>query len=269
MDATLYQINGKESKSIRLPAVFSGKCRVDLLRRALLAEQSRRYQPQAHALLAGLQTTATYVGRYDASWRRGRHMGTAIRPRQMLGGGAQGDVRRIPSSTKGRRAHPHKLEKRLEERINRKEYLKAIESAIAGCADVKLVNEYRRFNAKALPLVIEDRIETVAKTKELIGILSALGLESDLERSHDPSKRKGKRRLSRQRRFRKSVLIVVKDDNKVGKAGRNIPGVDVCSISSLTIEKLAPGAEPRITVWSEGAVNGVENEIKSAGKMVE
>lgn len=264
LDTKLYNMEGKEAKSIQLPAVFAGKARPDLLKRALLSEQSRDYQPQAHALLAGLQTTATYVGRYDASWRRGRHMGQAIRPRQMLGGGAQGDVRRIPSAVKGRRAHPHKLERRIEEKINRKEYAKAIEAAIAGCADVTLINSFRKFEGKHLPIVIEDKIENVKRTKELLTVLNALGLGSDIEKSHSPSKRKGKRRMTSQRKFRKSVLIVVKNAESVEKAGRNIPGIDVCSISSLSISKLAPGAMPRITVWSESAVNGVEKEIKKA-----
>ena len=264
MDVTLYKLDGKGSGSVTLPAVFSGEYRKDLLMRALLAEQSMNYQPQAHSLMAGLNTTAVYVGRYDASWRRGRHMGVAIRPRQALGGGAQGDVRRIPSATKGRRAHPHKLEKRIVENINRKEYIRALESAIAGCAMADLVKSGHPFGGNALPIVVDDGIEKVAKTGELLKVLRALGLEQEMERSRKPSRRKGLKRSSVQRRFRKNVLIIADSADRISRACRNIPGLDFSDLPSLTIGKLAPGAAPRITIWSESAVRNVEKAIAGA-----
>src|SRR5690348_1351153 len=110
MNTNLYEIDGKVEKQISLPEIFSKTFRVDLVRRAILAEQSQRYQPQGHFISAGMQTSAMYIGEYS-TWRTGRHMGTPARPRQKLAAGAQGDVRKIPSSTKGRRAHPHVVEK--------------------------------------------------------------------------------------------------------------------------------------------------------------
>ena len=80
----------------------------------MLAEASQKLQPQGHYVLAGMQTTATYYGAMN-SYRTGRHVGRAIRPREKLGGGIQGKVRRIPSSTKGKRAHPHMIEKIIKE----------------------------------------------------------------------------------------------------------------------------------------------------------
>jgi large subunit ribosomal protein L4e len=257
----VYDTNGKVEKSMELPAVFHGEFREEIIRRALLAEQSRRYQPQGHDVMAGLRTTAVYVGNYK-SYRTGRHMGIAIRPRQRLGGGAQGDVRRIPSATKGRRAHPHKIEKVVVENINRKEYLLAIKSAIAGCTKQDILKSKRMYEGKPLPLIIDNKIENVANTKELLTILNSLGLSSDLERSHKPHLKKGLKRSSKNRSFRKSVLIVVDNMEKVGKAGRNIPGVDVVSIKKLSIGKLAPGALPRISIWSENAAKEVEKAIE-------
>ena len=105
----VYGIDGKVARSIELPRVFSESFRKELVLRAILAEQSLRYQPKGRNLMAGLRTTATYVGNYK-SYRTGRHMGIAIRPREKLGGGAMGYVRRIPSSVKGRRAHAQKVE---------------------------------------------------------------------------------------------------------------------------------------------------------------
>jgi large subunit ribosomal protein L4e len=257
----VYSIEGKVKKDIELPNVFAGRFRRDIVMRAILSEQSKRYQPQGNYLLAGLQTTAVYVGKYSAAYRRGRHMGIAIRPRQKLGGGAMGDVRRIPSAVKGRRAHPHKIEKILEERINSREYALALKSAVAGCSDSALIRARYEIDSKDLPLVVEDGIEQVSKSKELVKIIAALGASKDLEKSHAPKIRKGLKRLSGVRKFRKSVLIVSKSTGAVERAGRNIPGVDVCPVNELTVEKLAPGGEPRLSIWTEGALSAINAAI--------
>lgn len=263
MESNLYQLDGHVSKKITVSELFTKEFRVDLVRRALLAEQSLRYQPQAHSPMAGMNTTATYVGEYS-TYRTGRHMGMAIRPRQKLGGGAMGDVRRIPSSTKGRRAHPHKLEKIIVERMNVGEYKKALESAVAATASESLVAQRHTFKNLSLPMVVENEIEGLSKTKELIKVLKSIGLSNDLSRSHDPRIKKGAGRTSRQRHYRKSVLIVVKEGSRVQLAGRNIPGVDVIGVNNLSVEKLAPGALPRLTIWSENAVNALESAVKNA-----
>ncbi len=258
MNAEVYSLDGSRKETVTLPPVFHSEYRVDLIQRAMLSEQSERFQPQGHFVLAGLQTTAVYVGSYSG-YRRGRHMGIAIRPRQKLGGGAMGDVRRIPSSTKGKRAHPHQVEKITTERINKREYLKAIESAIAGCARSEIIKEKHPID-KALPIIVEDGIEKLQKTKDLIKLLNSLGFTNDLEISHKPKTLTG--RASRKRRFRKTVLIVVNDPKEISKAGRNIAGVDVIGIKELNVETLAPGTLPRPTIWSKSAIANIEGALK-------
>ncbi|MDE1851282.1 MAG: 50S ribosomal protein L4 [Candidatus Micrarchaeota archaeon] len=256
----VYDLDGKVEKSIELPEAFSSGYREDLVRRALLAEQSLEYQPQGHDVMAGLRTTAVYVGNYK-SYRTGRHMGIAIRPRQKLGGGAQGDVRRIPSATKGRRAHPHKIEKTIVERINNREYVRAVFAAISGCRESEAIKERHRFKGDA-PIIIDQKIEGVSKTKQLMQILEKLGVSDDLDASHKPRLANGMRRKAQLRHFRRSVLIVAKDASKISKAGRNIPGVEVCSVSELTIQKLAPGGMPRLSVWSENSLADVKASVE-------
>ncbi len=258
MDADVYSIDGGKRGALALPGVFSSEYRQDLIQRALLSEQSRKLQPQGHFVLAGLQTTAVYVGKYSG-YRRGRHMGIAIRPRQKLGGGAMGDVRRIPSSVKGKRAHPHLIEKRLVEAINKREYLAALRSAIAGCTDNPSIRKLHNIK-KDQPLIVENEIEGIEKTKELVKLLSSLGFSADLEGSRKPRLSNG--RGSRRRRFRKSVLIVAGSTEKLARAGRNIPGVDVTDLASLSIELLAPGTLPRPSIWSRSAIEGLENVLK-------
>ena len=156
----------------------------------------------------------------------------------------------------------HEIEKIIEERINRKEYIKAISSAIAGSSKTESIEKRHPLGKKfSYPLVLENNLENISKTKELLNIIKKLGLSSDIERSHKPKLRKGLSRSSNKRRFRKSILIVAKNSLKLEKAGRNIPGVDVCAISSLTVNKLAPGGIPRLAIWSKGAVESVEAEL--------
>ncbi len=261
MEANVYSIEGKVSGKVTLPKIFNMEFRHDIVRRALLSEQSAEYQPQGHDVLAGYNTTAVYVGKYSG-YRRGRHMGIAIRPRQKLGGGAMGDVRKVPSSVKGHRAHPHKIEKDIVERINKREYILAIESAIAGSANAELILKRHTLDKKETPIIVEDSIEKVSRTKDLVKILGALGISGDMARSTKPKLRSGKARKSSKRHFRNSVLILAKDSSSISKAGRNIAGVDVCGIDALKISKLAPGAMPRLMLWSRSAIEGVEDVLK-------
>ncbi|MCL5100666.1 MAG: 50S ribosomal protein L4 [Candidatus Marsarchaeota archaeon] len=260
MEVDVYKLDGSVEGKVTLPSVFEREFREDLIRRAILSDQSFEHQPQGHYILAGMQTTAVYVGKYTG-YRRGRHMGMAIRPRQKLGGGAMGDVRRIPSSVKGRRAHPHRPEKNIFEQINKKEYDAAIASAIAGSSNKELVHQ-KHVSKMSLPIVIDDNLESVAKTKNLLNTFKSLGLLDDVEKSHKPRLRIGMRRVSNKRRFRSSVLIIAKNAENIIKAGRNIPGVDVCSVDDMKIEKLAPGAKPRLIVWTKSALGSVGEKLR-------
>ena len=108
MEANVYSTDGKVEKKIALPEVFTVTFNEDIVKRALLAEQSASYQPQGRYLLAGMDTSASYTGRYG-TYRTQRHTGLTPRPRQRLSKGGMGQVRKIPSATKGRRAHRKKL----------------------------------------------------------------------------------------------------------------------------------------------------------------
>ncbi|MGC9190644.1 MAG: 50S ribosomal protein L4 [Candidatus Micrarchaeia archaeon] len=251
------QLDGKVKKSIELPEVFNAEVNMPVIRRALLAEITHNLQPQGHDILAGMKTTAAYYGAMS-SYRTGRHMGIAIRPREKLGGGVQGKVKRIPSAVKGKRAHPHVIEKRLVERINKKEYQSAIESALS----------YSKFGInsqkiKQAPIIFTDEIERISKTKELVKVLKDNGLFGFIEASKKPKIREGLRRSARVRHYKKSILFVFSKNASALKAARNLPGADACDVSSLSVSKLVPGgSEKRITIWSESAVNAIAAAIK-------
>jgi large subunit ribosomal protein L4e len=259
MEANIYHTDGKVEKKVTLPKVFENAYNEDIIKRALLAEQSNQYQPQGHDVMAGMRTSAQYIGRYG-TYRTLRHVGRPARPRQMLAKGAMGEVRRIPSATKGRRAHPHMVEKVIIEKINRKEYAKALESAVAATGNASLVRKYHTYS-KDIPIVVSSGIEKITRSNELLKVLIVLGMADDLARSRKPRTKEGKVRRSKKRYFRSSVLIVAKDTAAIGRAGRNIAGVDVLSVERMRIEKLAPGAKPRLTIWSEDALSMLQDGI--------
>ncbi|BCS90813.1 MAG: 50S ribosomal protein L4 [Candidatus Micrarchaeota archaeon] len=256
MQADVYDINGKIVSKIELPKEFSKEYRKDLIIRALLAENTLRLQPQGHAPEAGMQASVSYVGRRGA-YRSQVHTGRPGRPRQKLSEGRLGDVRRIPSAVKGRRAHPHKVEKNIIEVINNKEYTKAIISAIAYTNNAKEVYKID----KDTPIIVEDAIEKISKTKDLVSLIKRLGLEKQLEDVEKRKRiRKGLRRSARQRSYKKWLLFVTLDSNAdLLKAARNIKGVDAVPLEKLSVDKLVPGGNnPRIVIWSLSSVKNID-----------
>ena len=257
-EANVLNIEGTEVKQVKLPAAFSEKVRVDLIRRAVLAERSALLQPQGHFVLAGMQTTATYYGKMN-SYRSGRHMGQAVRPKEKLGGGRQGKVRRIPSSVTGKRAHPHQVEKKIIELINKREYSKAVASAVAATSSTAFAARHAK--GVKLPVVFSNEIEAVSGTKEFVKIIGAAKLDHAIK-GNSARTDSGKRHMSRARSYRKSILVVVGEDKGIKKAARNVAGVDVCTVSELRAELLAPGGNPgRLTVWSEHALEKCDESI--------
>ena len=260
MKVSVFSLDGAKAKEIELPEVFEMEVRPELISRAVLHEASLRLQPKGAFKLAGLQTTAEMRGRKE-SYRAIKNRGISRLPREKLPKGRFGRVRIVPFAVGGRRAHPPNPEKVLIEQMNRKEYEKAVKSAIAATAHAELVKARgHRFDGQA-PIVVEDAFEALAKTKDVKAFFEKIGLSEELERAADGSKKRTgvrKRRGGTERP--RSVLVVVRDGASVLKAARNLPGVDACTLKGLKAELLAPGCAPgRLTVWSEGAVKELAN----------
>ncbi len=240
MKATVYSIEGKALRQIDLPPVFESPQREDLVKRAVLSEESRDYQPKGNYKFAGLETSARYRGRKE-DFGTVKNKGIPHLPHEVLPKGQLGKVKRVPHAVKGRRAHPPKPQKVIVERINRKEHLKALASALSFSADRGAVTRRAHSDISiALPIVLESGFEKLSKTKDVLKVLEALNLAKMVEKA----KRNGT----------KSALIVVSDASSTA-AGSNLPGVDVVRASELKVKDLAPGTHPgRLTMFSEGAI---------------
>lgn len=262
MKAKVLSLDGNAGREVELPAQFCEQIREDLVRRAVHSEQSRRYQPKGTYPFAGLETTAEYYGRRHA-WRQTINTGRSRVPREKIPKGRSGRVLRIPSAVKGRRAHPPKAVKRIVERINLKEKNFAMRSAISATANAEEVKKRGHVFEGELPIVVDDAIEGVKKSKEAKAAFEKLGLGKDLERARKRRRMRSGRARLRKGGYRnsKSVLVVLGEDKGVWKAARNFPGVDVVKVNELTAELLAPGGQQgRLAVWTESALEKMQKE---------
>lgn len=257
----VYSIKGEILGSIELPGVFKTDYRPDLIQRAVVAEQANRRQIYGTYELAGMQTSADYFGNRRETFRITINRGQSRLPREKPGGGGLGKVRRVPQSVKGRPAHPPK-KKDWHKKINNKEFLFAIKSAIAATANPNIVTKrgHKIENIKEIPLIIENSFEKLSKTRDIIKTLQILGLDGDIERAGKKriGSGRGKTRGYRQKN-RKGVLIVINEDNGIKKGAKNIPYIDIARVDELSPELLAPGTHPgRLTLWTNSAIENID-----------
>lgn len=262
MKLPVYGLDGASKGSVTLGAVFSTPVRPDLIERAVLSVQSRDRQPYGTDVWAGLRTAAHYHG------RRSRYMSMMNREMARMSRlhGNTGHLfftaRRSPQTTKGRAAHPPKIERIYSRKVNKKEFLLAFKSAMAATADIELVRRrgHRVSKLAAAPLVVSNEIENVDKAKRLLAIFEALGLGEELTRTGERGINASVSKRGRKYKVKRGILLVVSQGAKAVTAGANIPGVEAASPKELGIEQLAPGTHPgRLLVISENALKQVED----------
>jgi large subunit ribosomal protein L4e len=107
-----------------------------------------------------------------------------------------------------------------------------------------------------MPIVAESAVESLKKSKDVEAFLSALKLNDELERAAQKKVRAGRGKMrGRKYKRKKSVIFIIAEDRGIGNAAKNLPGVNVANLNSLTTEMLAPGGTAgRLAVWSEGAI---------------
>ncbi len=246
----VYSMEGEPVKTIDLPAVFRSEVRRDLIRRAVTAFRANRRQPYGPGFRSGMK--------HSVRWS-GKGHGVSRVPR--LRGGMTGA--QAPGTVGGRRAHPPRPDTVWAKKINANERSLARNAAIAALKDPAIVSARgHRFDDRlSLPVVLEDAIETLepeeGATREGLAILERLGLDADVVRAKAGRHVRAGRGKMRGRRLRQplSLLVVVKETDKVRRLFGNLPGVDVVSPASLNAEVLAPGGDPgRLTLFSEGAL---------------
>jgi len=251
----VYDLNGNPTDEVELPKVFETVIRPDVIKRAVLTQQSHGYQPQGRDPMAGKRTTAESMG-------TGFHLARMARVKGSRYPKAQ-QVAFVSMAVGGHRTHPPKAEKRIHKNINNKERRLAIRSAIAATADKKLVASRGHVveGVPSLPLVVSDDVQEMRTTKEAKEFLAKLGLLPDVLRVKKSLKIRAGKGAMRGRRKRHGVgpLFVINEDKGIEKAVNNFLGVDLIKVRDLNAELLAPGTSPgRLTVWAVSAFKKLE-----------
>jgi large subunit ribosomal protein L4e len=258
MKVDVFDLEGKVKGKIELPEVFNEQVREDLIRRAVLVTLSKHRQPYGVDTMAGKRTSAHYHG-----YRRHRYammnkeMARMPRTHGKSPPQMSWQARFVPQAKGGREAHPPMVEKIWEMKINDKERKKAIRCAIAATAVKDLVaNRGHKFKVEELPIVVDDSLQEIKKTKELVNFFVKIGLAKELERIQTKKVRAGRGKM-RGRKYKRKIgpLIVIAEDKGISRAGKNLTGVHVCKVENLSAIYLAPGAMlGRLAIFTQSAI---------------
>ncbi len=247
----VYGVDGEVKREETLPRIFKAPLREDLVRRAYIHLETHTLQPKGAFKGSGHKYSVESWGAGYGVARVSRIKGRGT-PKYASAG-------MVPSAVGGRPTHPPVPEKKIHKDLNKKEKRLALISAIAFTASPEWVKKrgHRIPGDKPLPIVVDDELEIVNKTKDVVELLKKLGLEEELERCKEKKIRAGKgKRRGRRYKERVGPLIVVASDRGIGEAAGNIPGVDVVEARNLSVLHLAPGAHPgRLTIYTPAALS--------------
>ena len=261
MKVPVYGLNGTQKGSISTGNAFSRPVREDLIKRAVKSEQAAMRQPYGTDPEAGKKTSATYRGRrgirhamMNREMARMKRI-TSTRTLYMR-------ARFVPQAVKGRKAHPPKAEKVWDKKINKKERIAALLSAASATTSKEWVEKrgHDLQYIKHIPLVVEDKLQSVTVIKDFRQVLDNLGLLGEIARLSSKKVRSGKGTMrGRKYKRKRGMLFIISEDKGFSKAARNFPGVEVAEVKNLGVEMLAPGTQPgRLCVWTESAVKSIE-----------
>lgn len=176
--------------------------------------------------------------------------------------------------------NPTRVWRKWHRKVNRNQRRYALSSALAASALPALVmaRGHRIDEVTEVPIVVDDKLQSLDKTKNAVNILKELNVYGDVQKVIDSKKlRRGKGKM-RNRRYvmRRGPLIVYSKDDGCSKAFRNLPGVETADVTRLNLLNLAPGGHlGRLCIWTASAfaqldeiygdLSGKTSSLKMAG----
>tara|TARA_Y100000310_G_scaffold206646_1_gene207074 strand:- start:3484 stop:4437 length:954 start_codon:yes stop_codon:yes gene_type:complete len=263
MKADVYNLEGKKASSVDLPKQFKETIRPDIIKKANEALEGNSRQRTGAFVGAGIRAAAEMSRRrkkFQSSYGRGisrvprKHMWRRGTQFYHIGAFAPGTV-------SGRRAHPPKPDKIFSQKINKNERRMAIRSAISSTIVPDIVKA-RGHRFTDIITVIDNKAETLSKTKDVKAFLLKLNLQEELKRVSVKKIRSGRGTMrNRKYRTKKGPLLVVSKKCELTESGINISGVEVCEVKNLNVRILAPGGNPgRLTLFTQNAIKKMEDE---------
>jgi large subunit ribosomal protein L4e len=269
MKTNVFDKNGKVKNEIDLPKFFSSEIRYDIVAKVL--NSKKQFQPYSPMILAGKQYSASgKIVHKRKVWKSQYGRGMSRVPRKILtrrGSQFNWEGATSPNTRGGRRAHPPLVISRIKkDKINKKELKIAFFSAISATGKYEeLLKKYETLDdkkIKKLPFVISSDLLKL-KVKSFLIILRTI-LEEDLYSIAIKNKkiRKGKGKL-RGRKYKSNagLLLVIGNDEKF-----NSKIFDSKNVKSLSVINLAKGGLGRLTIYTEKAIEDLNNKFKEKVK---
>jgi len=260
MKTKLIDKAGKAGKEIELPSNFSADVRKDILLKVF--EATKRMQVMGSKIGAGAGYSASGILRHRRHvWKTTYGKGISRIPRKIFsrsGSSFNWEGATVSNTRGGRKAHPPKTEKKLFKKINKKEFLIAMNSALAGSVGEEYLKEKYGKSTKILPIIFEAGILDV-KTKEFLAVIKGLFGDAYENVLKKKSVRAGKGK-TRGRKYKSNagLLFVVGKDEKM-----NRKGIDIVRVGDLGVGDLAPnGVAGRFVVYTEKAVKEIGEVFK-------
>lgn len=249
--------DGKAVAQTAIPSALLAPIRLDIVKYVHTNVNKNHRQPYAVKWDAGEQTSAE-------SWGTGRAV--ARIPRVPGGGTHRSGQAAFGNMCRGGRMYaPTKTWRRWHRKVSVDQKRYAIVSALAASAVPALVmaRGHAIDNVPEVPLVVAtNAIKDLTKTKQAIALLKSLGAHNDVDRVINSKRLRAGRGKSRGRRYVQKLgpLVIFNERSTLTRAFRNIPGVDLVSVTRLNLLKLAPGGHlGRFIVWTQDAIERVES----------
>jgi large subunit ribosomal protein L4e len=176
---------------------------------------------------------------------------------------------------KGRMFAPTKTWRRWHRKVNTTQKRFAVASAVSATAVPALVmaRGHRVSAVPELPLILSaEDCASIKKTSQAVTALNNLHCDEDIDRVKNSRKLRAGKGKMRGRRFvqRRGPLVIASsklDGSNLGRALRNIPGVEIADVDRLNILQLAPGGHVgRFVIWTEQAWNSLQQSALGSGK---
>eukprot|EP00708_Paratrimastix_pyriformis_P003766 GAFH01002562.1.p2 GENE.GAFH01002562.1~~GAFH01002562.1.p2 ORF type:complete len:350 (+),score=127.08 GAFH01002562.1:33-1082(+) len=244
------EADGSCVRQVAMPPVLLAPIRPDIVHFVHTNLAKNHRQAYAVSENAGMQHSAE-------SWGTGRAV--ARIPRISGGGTHRSGQGAFGNQCRGGRMFaPTKTFRRWHRKVNINQRRYALCSALAAASVVPLVmaRGHRIEKVPEIPLVVQDGVEAVTKTKDAMKVLKTLKADSEVEKVKESvAMRAGKGKM-RNRRYvqRRGPLVIYNEDKGITRAFRNIPGVELCPVTRLNLLQLAPGGHlGRFVIWTEAA----------------
>lgn len=265
MKIQITNIQGNKTKETETK-LFEEPIRKDIILK--VAESEKIKHPYSTKYRAGMDRSSSgNTSKRRHVWKSDRGKGLARLPRKIFwrrGTQFSWEAAIVPGVRGGRKAHPPKGSVKLK-RINKKEFKKALGSALSYVCSIKEIkNKYSKLNDSDLknpfPIILEDKI-TNLKTKETRKLLENVLSDFKDVVFQKKSIRAGIGKLrGRKNKKNAGALMVIGNNQKF-----NINSIDVVKCNELLVKDLA-GNGARITLFSEQAIKDLEKILFHKGE---